>query len=193
MPYETGVHRSERVLPASGEPFVFTPENRARLETIAARYPPDRRRSGVLPALYLVQQQQGHVTASAMRHVAEVIGITPAEVEDVVSYYVMFHTKPVGTFVLQVCRTLSCALVGAERLVDALAKKLDVQVGETDATGMFTLTEVECLGACDRGPVVMINDHWQECASPDDAARLIDELREKGAAALTGCHLKIER
>ena len=85
MPYETGLHRSARQLPDPGEPFAFTPERRARLEEIAARYPPERRRSALLPALHLVQHQQGHVSARAMEHVAEVIGVTPAEVEDVVS------------------------------------------------------------------------------------------------------------
>ena len=195
MPYEAGLHRSQRDLPDAGdaEPFTFTPENRARLEEIASHYPPERRRSAIIPALYLIQQQQGHITASAMRHVAEVIGCTPAEIEDVVSYYAMFYTKPVGRYVLQVCRTLSCALVGAERVREALAEKLGVKVGETDATGTFTLLEVECLGACDRGPVVMVNDAWHECQTPDTAGKLVDALREKGEVVLSGCHLKIER
>jgi NADH-quinone oxidoreductase E subunit len=192
MTYGSGFHKSERELLEEGEPFAFTAEDRSRLEEIAGRYPPDRRRSVLLPALYVVQRQQGYITASAVRHVAEVIGCTPAEVEDVVSYYAMFHTKPVGTYVLQVCRTLSCALTGAERVSDALSKKLGIKVGETDPTGTFTLLETECLGACDRGPIVMVNDHWHERVRPEDAARLIDDLLEKGEAALTGCHLKIE-
>jgi NADH-quinone oxidoreductase subunit E len=125
--------------------------------------------------------------------VAEVIGCTPAEVEDVVSYYVMFYTRPVGTYLVQVCRTLSCALTGAERVTDALAEKLGIEVGETDPTGTFTLVEMECLGACDRGPVVMVNDRWHERVTPEGARRLIDDLREKGEAALTGCHLDVEK
>ena len=192
MPYETGLHRSERALMDEGRPFTFTPENRARLEEVAGHYPPDCRRSAILPALYLVQRQQGYITASAARHVAEVIGCTPAEVDDVVSYYVMFYTRPVGTYLIQVCRTLSCALVGAERVVDALAKKLGVKVGETDPSGTFTLVEMECLGACDRGPVVMVNDAWHERMTPESAGQLIDDLRARGEAALTGCHLKVE-
>jgi NADH-quinone oxidoreductase subunit E len=171
MAYETGFHRSARELPDPGEPFAFTPERRARLEEIAGRYPPERRRSALLPALYLVQQQQGYVSARAMEHVAEVIGVAPAEVEDVVSYYTMFSAKPVGTYVLQVCRTLSCALNGAERVTDVLARKLGVKPGETDSTGMFTLVEVECLGACDRGPVVMVNDYWHECVTREAGGR----------------------
>ena len=188
MPYGSGLHQSQRALPEPGEPFELTPGRRAALEEIAGHYPPDRRRSALIPALYLVQQQQGYVSASAMRHVAEVIGCTPAEVEDVVSYYAMFYTRPVGRYVIQVCRTLSCALAGAERVSEAISRRLGVKPGETDPTGTFTLVEVECLGACDRGPVVMVNDAWHELQSPDTAARLVDELREKGEAVLSGCH-----
>jgi len=194
MPYGSGeLHKSVRVLPRQGETFTFTPENRARIEELAAHYPPDRRRSVLIPALHIVQEQQGYVSASAMREVAALIGCTPAEVEDVVSYYSMFYTKPVGKYVLQVCRTLSCALTGAERLTEAICRKLGIKVGETDPTGTFTLVEVECLGACDRGPVVLVNDHWHEQATPDSVGELLDTLRTKGEAALSGCHLNVEK
>jgi NADH-quinone oxidoreductase E subunit len=193
MPYDTGFHRSERRLPEQGEPFAYTPENRARLEEIARRYPPERRRSALLPALYLVQRQQGYVSAEAMEHVAGVIGVTPADVEDVVSFYTMFYSKPVGKYVLQVCRTLSCALNGAECVTKRLAGKLGIKPGETDPTSTFTLLEVECLGACDRAPVVMVNDHWHECLSPEAAVRLVDDLLARGPEALSGCHLCVER
>ncbi|MBI4476976.1 MAG: NAD(P)H-dependent oxidoreductase subunit E, partial [Acidobacteria bacterium] len=106
-------HRSARKLAEPGDPFTFTPENRAELEEICTRYPPERRRSAILPALHIAQRQQGYITAAAMRHVAEVIGCTPADIEDVVSFYTMYYTEPVGRYVLQVCRTLSCALRGA--------------------------------------------------------------------------------
>jgi NADH-quinone oxidoreductase E subunit len=191
IPYGEGQHASLRELPEPGAPFEYTPENRSRLEQICARYPPDRRRSAVLPALYLVQEQQGYITAASMRHVSEAIGISPADVEDVVSFYTMFYTKPVGRYVLQVCRTLSCALVGAERVTQALSEKLGIKAGETDAAGEFTLMEVECLGACDRAPVVMVNDHWHERLSPDGAGRLVDDLRARGEAAVSGCHWKV--
>jgi NADH-quinone oxidoreductase subunit E len=193
MPYGTGLHSSERQLPDEGEPFVFTPEHRAALERVASHYPPDRRRSAIIAALYLVQRQQGHVTASAMRHVAEVIGCTPAEVEDVVSYYAMFFTRPVGKYLLQVCGTLSCGLTGAERVVEAIREKLGIGPGETDPTGTFTLVQVECLGACDRGPVVMVNDAWHERVTPESIGQLIDGLRARGEAAVTGCHLRVEK
>lgn len=192
MSYESGHHQSARELPEAGEPFTFTPENLARLERIATHYPPERRRSALLPALYLVQKQQGFVSRRAMVYVGQLIGVTPAEVEDVVSYYTMFYWKPVGTYVLQVCRTLSCALNGAERVTDVLSRKLGIKPGETDATGTFTLVEVECLGACDRAPVILVNDHWHECLKPEDAEKLVDDLRSKGPGVLSGCHLCVE-
>jgi len=193
MAYDATFHKSARVLTEAGEPFAYTAENLARFETIVARYPPDRRRSAVLPALYLVQYQQGYVTANAMRYVADRIGMTPADVEDVVSYYTMFYTKPTGRFVLSVCRTLSCALNGAERVTDEMCSQLKITPGNTDASGTFTLIEVECLGACDRAPVVMVNDAWHESLQPEDVRALLDGLRKNGEVALSGCHHVVEK
>ncbi|HUF48000.1 MAG TPA: NADH-quinone oxidoreductase subunit NuoE [Vicinamibacterales bacterium] len=193
MDYGRGHHQSARALPEEGPAFAYTAANAAALEQICARYPPEYRKSAILAALYLAQHQQGYLTRNAMRHVADVIGCTAADVEDVVSFYTMFYTRPVGRHVIQVCRTLSCALLGAERVTEALSKTLGITPGETDAAGEFTLLEVECLGACDRAPVIGVNDHWHECQQPDDVPALVDGLRTRGAAALTGCHLKVER
>jgi NADH-quinone oxidoreductase E subunit len=193
MAYGATFHKSARQLEDEGPAFVYTPENRARFDAIVTRYPPDRRRSAVLPALYIAQEQQGYITANVIRHVAELVGITRADVEDVVSYYTMFYTRPVGTYVVNVCRTLSCALNGAERVTDALCRKLGIKPGETDASGTFTLREVECLGACDRAPAVMVNDAWHECLTVEDAGTLVDNLRARGEDALSGCHHVVER
>ena len=193
MAYGATFHKSSRQLGDEGPPFVYTAENRARFDEIVTRYPPERRRSAVLPALYLAQYQQGYITANAIRHVAELLGITRADVEDVVSYYTMFYTKPVGKFVINVCRTLSCAVNGAERVTEELCAKLGVTPGHTDASGTFTLMEVECLGACDRAPVVMVNDSWHENQSPESVGKLLDDLKTRGEAALTGCVHVVEK
>jgi NADH-quinone oxidoreductase subunit E len=193
MAYDATFQKSTRSLPELGPEFVYTAENRARIDEIVKRYPADQARSAVLPALYLVQAQQGYITGNSMRHVAQVLGITAADVEDVVTYYTMFYTKPVGKFVLSVCRTLSCAVMGAERVTEEICNALHIRPGETDASGTFTLIEVECLGACDRAPVIMVNDAWQERQQPDDVARLLEDLRARGEAALTGCHLVMEK
>ncbi|HET9368616.1 MAG TPA: NADH-quinone oxidoreductase subunit NuoE [Vicinamibacterales bacterium] len=192
MDYGRGHHKSARALPEEGPAFAYTAENRAKLEEICARYPEERRKSAILAALYIAQHQQGYLTQNAMRHVADVIRCTPAEVEDVVSFYTMFYTRPVGRHVLQVCRTLSCALMGAERVTEQLSKTLGIKAGETDANGEFTLLEVECLGACDRAPVVGVNDDWHELQDPNDVGKLVEGLRQRGAASLTGCHLDVK-
>jgi NADH-quinone oxidoreductase E subunit len=185
--------RSQRKTLPEGPEFQFTPENRQRFEEFAAHYPPERRRSAVLHALYLVQEQQGYITANAARHVAEVIGCSTADVEDVVSYYVMFFRNPVGKYVLQVCNTLSCAVAGSERVIEELAEKLGIRPGETDPTGMFTIQPMECLGACDRAPVVMVNDAWHENLAPEGVGKMLEDLRVKGESALSGCHHVVER
>ena len=186
--------RSERRVVPEGPPFTLTAERRKQLDEILSKYPPDRKRSAVLAALYLVQEQQGYLTANGMRHIAPLLDLTPADVEDVATYYVMFYKEPVGTFVLQVCRTLSCALNGAERVTEALSEKLGIGVGETDASGMFTLMEFECLGACDRAPVVMVNNElWHERLTPENCGRLVDDIKARGGAALSGCHLHVEK
>src|SRR5258708_13939922 len=106
----------------------------------------------------------------------------------------MFFKAPVGKYVHQVCRTLSCALAGAERVTESLSEKLGLKVGETDASGMFTLLEFECLGACDRAPVVMVNnEHWHERATPESCERLVDHLRSRRIGALSAFHLKVAR
>jgi NADH-quinone oxidoreductase subunit E len=187
-------HRSERKLADAGEPFAYSAENQAKFNEIVTHYPEDQRKSAILYALYLVQQQQGYISGASMRFVAEQIGCTAAEVEDVVSYYTMFYTKPVGKYVLNVCRTLSCALLGAERVTEAIGAAVGIRPGETDPTGTFTLMEVECLGACDRAPVVMINDEgWQERLRPEHVPQFLEDLKARGSAALTGCHLHVEK
>jgi NADH-quinone oxidoreductase E subunit len=194
IPYGVGQHKSARELPEEGAPFAYTPENRARFEEIAKRYPPDRRKSAILPALWLAQRQNGYITASVMAHVADVIGCSAADVEDVVSFYTMYYTKPMGKYVIQVCRTLSCALVGAERVTEELSRTLGIKPGETDAAREFSLLEVECLGACDRGPVVMVNEYgWHENLRPDEAGALVDRIRADGEKALSGCVHRVEK
>ena len=187
-------HKSERKLADAGEPFAYTPENQALFDEIVTHYPADQRKSAILYALYLAQRQNGgYLTGAAMQHVAQQIRCTAADVEDVVSYYTMFYTRPVGTYVLNVCRTLSCALLGAERVTEEMAAALGIVPGETDPTGTFTLMEVECLGACDRAPVVMVNDDWHERLAPEQVRQFLEDVKARGAATFTGCHLHVEK
>lgn len=192
MPYEHGFQQSERKLSPEGEPFAFTPEQRQKFEELATHYPPEQRKSAILYALFMVQDRIGYLSANAMGHVADVIGCTAADVEDVATYYAMFYKQPVGRHVIQVCRTLSCALKGAERVTEEFAKQLHIAPGQTDQSRSFTLIEVECLGACDRAPVVMVNDGWHECLAPGDVGKLLETVRTKGEAGLSGCVHDVE-
>ena len=195
MAYGATFHKSARTLAEPGAPFVYTPENRARFDEIVPRYPPDRRRSAVLPALYLVQHQQGYITANAMRYVAGLLGITAADVEDVVSYYTMFYTKPVGRFVLSVCRTLSCALNGAERVTEEICDGAGHQAGrDRSRRGTFTLHR----GRVPRRLRSRAGRAWsttpgRSACKPEDVPKLLDDLRTRGEAALTGCHHVVEK
>jgi NADH-quinone oxidoreductase E subunit len=193
MEYALRFQKSARTLADEGAEFRYTPENQATFDENVSHYPPDQRKSAILFALYLAQRQGGgSLTGAAMRHVAAQIGCSAADVEDVVTYYTMFYTKPVGTYVVNVCRTLSCALLGAERVTEALSATLGITPSQTTADGAFTLIEVECLGACDRAPVVMVNDGWHERLAPEQVAQFVDSLKTRGVSALTGCHLRVE-
>jgi len=192
MPYAAGFQKSDRQLSPEGEVFAFTPEQRQKFEELATHYPPEQRKSTILYALFMVQERVGYLSAAGMRHVAEVIGCSTAEVEDVATYYAMFYKQPVGKYVIQVCRTLSCALKGAERVTEEIANHLHVKPGQTDPSRTFTLLEVECLGACARAPVVMVNDGWHECLKPEDAVKLLETVKAKGEAGLSGCVHAVE-
>ncbi len=192
LPYATAFQQSDRKLSPEGEAFAFTPEQRKKFEELASHYPPEQRKSAIIYALFMVQDRIGYLSAAGMRHVAEVIGCTPADVEDVATYYAMFYKQPVGKYVVQVCRTLSCALKGAERVTEEIAHHLHIAPGGTDASKTFTLLEVECLGACDRAPVVMVNDGWHECLKPEDAVKLLETIKASGEAGLSGCVHAVE-
>ena len=133
------------VQPAS---FAFSAENRAECDRIIAKYPKGRQASAVLPLLYVVQRQEGWVPRVAMDVVAEILDMAPIRVYEVATFYTMFNLQPVGKYHIQVCRTTPCWLRDSGSVVEACKKTLGIEVGETTADGMFTLKEVECLGAC---------------------------------------------
>ena len=141
------------------------------------RYPD--RRSAVLPALHVVQDEQGSVTEEGMAEIAELLDLPRSDVGGVATFYTMFFKRPVGRYVLDVCTTLSCSLLGSEHLVEYLSAKLGVKVGETTADGMFTLRTVECLGACGNAPVMMVGDTYHEDLTKEKIDSLLDQLRKK--------------
>ena len=145
-------------------------ELRERMEAIAARFP--QRLSALIPILYLVQQQHGYVTKAGMELAAEVLGTTPAYVDSVASFYTMLYRQPVGKYVLQVCRTLPCALMGAEAVIQ---EKLGIEPGETTPDQLFTLETVECLAACHVAPLMMVNEVYKVHLDRAKLDAIIDE------------------
>jgi NADH-quinone oxidoreductase E subunit len=150
---------------------------RARIAELIALYP--RKRSALLPALYVAQAETGYVTHGAMRDIAQMMEIHPTEVEGVATFYTLFAKRPVGEYVLQVCTTLSCALNGGVRLLKHLEERLGIRAGETTPDGKFTLVPVECLAACGNAPVMQVNDQYVENLTLEQADALIEELRGK--------------
>jgi NADH-quinone oxidoreductase subunit E len=150
-------------------------ELRERMEAIATQFP--QRLSALIPVLYLVQQQYGHVTREGMELAAEVLGTTPAYVDSVASFYTMLYRQPVGKYVLQVCRTLPCALMGAEETVAYLQERLGIKPGETTKDRLFTLQTVECLAACHVAPLMMVNELYKVRLDRAKLDAIIDECK----------------
>ena len=158
--------------------FEFTPENLERARAHIAKYPPGRQQSAVLPLLYLVQRQMGGwVPRAGMDYVAGLLDMAPIRVYEVATFYTMFNLRPVGRYLMQVCTTTPCWLRGSDDVVAACEKKLGVGIGGTSADGLFTLVEVECLGACVNAPVLQVNDDFYEDLDGPSTEALIDALR----------------
>ncbi|HWP39036.1 MAG TPA: NAD(P)H-dependent oxidoreductase subunit E [Gemmatimonadales bacterium] len=151
---------------------VFTGEMRRRLDVVLARYP--TKRAALLPALWMVQEARGWISDAAMTEVAEVLGLTPAYVKGVVTFYTMYHQHPVGKHFIQVCTTTPCNLCGAEEVVRAFLKHTGCrELGATSPDGKYTVIEVECLGACGFATPVMIGDDFIESVTADKVPELL--------------------
>jgi NADH-quinone oxidoreductase subunit E len=153
----------------------FTAENTTLAEEIIGRYP--RRKSALIPLLHLAQEQDGHVTEDAMAHIAELVGVTPAEVLGTASFYEMLKREPVGDYLVNVCTNISCMLVGGEELLEHLERRLGIKAGSTTADGKFTLEDVECIAACTEAPCLQVNYRYFHRISREQADELIDDLR----------------
>ncbi|HEX9489264.1 MAG TPA: NADH-quinone oxidoreductase subunit NuoE [Stellaceae bacterium] len=158
--------------------FVFTPENLAKAKAHIAKYPPGRQASAVLPLLDLAQRQHGNwLPRAAMDYVADMLGMPHIRVYEVGTFYSMLNLRPVGKHFFQICTTTPCWLGGSSEVVQVCEKRLGITVGETTPDGQFTLTEVECLGACVNAPVIQVNDDFYEDLDGPATERLIEALR----------------
>jgi NADH-quinone oxidoreductase subunit E len=145
------------------------------VQELKARYADSR--SATLPALHLAQERHGHLSPEALRETADALGTTPAFCESVASFYDMLHLAPVGRRMVEVCTNVSCALVGAQQVLEAFERELDVHAGETTADGGFTLRPVECLGGCGWATIVAVDDRYRMHVKPDDVPAIVEELR----------------
>ncbi|MDH5745106.1 MAG: NADH-quinone oxidoreductase subunit NuoE, partial [Candidatus Aminicenantes bacterium] len=134
---------------------VLTEQTKKRIEEIVSRY--TRKEAALLPVLHLVQREAGFISPQEEKQVADLLGIKPIRVKEVVTFYTMINQEPVGIYHIQVCSNLSCSLLGAESLLNHLKNKLGIEVGETTTDKKFTLSTVECLGACEQAPCMMVN------------------------------------
>ncbi|MDA8180188.1 MAG: NADH-quinone oxidoreductase subunit NuoE [Deltaproteobacteria bacterium] len=152
----------------------FSETGRAEFERLLTRYPD--RKAAILPALHLAQKEFGYVSDEAIVYLAGLVGASPAEIEGVASFYTMYDRKPVGKYHVQICRNISCSLLGAEHLIEHVSRKLGVRPGETTPDGKFTLEKVECLGSCGTAPVMQVNDEYHENLTVESIDRILDKL-----------------
>jgi len=154
---------------------VLSAQARMKIEALKTEY--ETNLSALIPALHVAQGEQGWLSEETQAEVATLLEITPQAVREVVSFYTMFHQKPVGKYLLQVCRNLSCSLRGGHRLQRQIEERLGIQDRETTQDGRFTLESVECLGSCGTAPVLMVNDRYHENVTPQEIDRLLTELK----------------
>jgi len=152
----------------------FSEKTKKKLEDIIAQYP--QKKAALLPVLHVAQREFGRIAYEEEKTVAALLDIKPIEVREVVTFYSMFLREPVGKYHIQICSNLSCSILGAEDLIEYLKEKLDIEVGETTADQKFTLTTVECLGACEHAPCMMVNFDYFGNLTQDKINEILDKL-----------------
>jgi NADH-quinone oxidoreductase subunit E len=162
------------------EKLQFKAETMQEVQRIIAQYPEGKQKSAILRVLHIAQAEfGGWLSVNTMNYVAEILNLRPIEVYEVASFYSMYNLKPVGQYMLEFCHTATCATAGVESLIEYTQKKLGIKTGETTADGLFTIKEVECLGACGYAPMLQLGKSYREHLTPEKIDALIEELRNK--------------
>lgn len=156
-----------------------------RAKDTIAKYPPQYMKAAVMPLLDLGQRQHGFCSISVMNYVAKLLEMPPMRVYEVASFYTMFNRNPMGKYHLQVCTTTPCQLCGSDGIMNAIKQHLNIKPGQTTEDGLFTLSEVECLGACVNAPMIGINDDYYEDLTPESTVQLLTKL-QKGQKVTPG-------
>lgn len=161
-----------------GERKEFSPESLAKVKALMAQYPEGKHKSALIRILHMAQSELGGwLSIATMDYVAELMNLAPIEVYEVATFYTMFHLDPTGKYVLEVCRTGPCMLVGSDKIIEHIEKKLNISVGQTSADGMFTLKTAECLGACGYGPMLQCSYKNYEHLTIEKVDELLDAMR----------------
>ncbi len=155
--------------------LAFGTETMKEFERVVSRYPD--RKAAILPTLHLAQKEFGYVSDEAILYVASLIGVPPAQIAGVATFYTMYNRRPVGKYHVQICRNISCSLLGAEHLIDVAARTLGIKPGETTPDGKITLSKVECLGSCGTAPVMQVNDDYHENLTEESLAKILGNLK----------------
>jgi NADH-quinone oxidoreductase subunit E len=162
----------------NGKAFQFSESAMAEARDLMKKYPAGRQKSALLRLLHLAQEENdGWLSLSAMDHVAAVLDIKPIEVYEVATFYSMYNLEPVGKYVLEFCHTGPCAIEGAEKIVHYAQQKLGIKSGQTTSDGLFTIKEVECLGACGYAPLMQVGEFYHERLTKDKIDRFIEDCR----------------
>jgi NADH-quinone oxidoreductase subunit E len=158
---------------------MFNQEIINKINELCSRYPEGKQKSALIPVLHLIQETGNlSLTIEQMDAVAAILQITPIEVYEVATFYTMFHLKPVGKYVLEVCQTGPCMLNGSDQIIDYIKQKLNIENGETTTDGMFTLKTVECLGACGYAPMMQLGKHYKEFLTPEKIDVILEDCRK---------------
>ena len=157
------------------EVATFSPEVEAEMDRHIAKYP--IKRSAILPLMFIVQRERGYLDPPAVAYLDERLDLRTTDIWEVATFYSMIYTKPIGKYHIQVCKTLSCKLLGSEKITKHCAEKLGIKVGETTPDGRFSLSEVECLGSCGTAPMFQINFDYHENLTPERVDQILDSLR----------------
>ncbi len=158
--------------------MTFSRELEAKFEKLITRYPPGRQRAALIPMLLYAQDEVGAITQEVVEEISRRLRVTPLEIEEVVSYYSMLHKEPRGKYHFQVCTNISCMLLGGQELFEYLKGKLGIDNGGVTPDGLFSLEEVECIGACSWAPALQVNYDYHHFVTRDKLDRLIDDLRK---------------
>jgi len=158
--------------------FEFNEQNKIKVAEILKKYPDDRKKSAVMPLLDLAQRQNYNwLSKNVIEHVAKILAMPEIKVYEIASFYTMYNLKPVGKYLLQFCKTTPCMLRGIDQIIKDCEKKLGIKMDETTTDGLFTLKEVECLGACVNAPIVQINDDYAEDLTSEKFLSIIEDLK----------------